>query len=115
MKRTTPITVVVLISAAALVGCGGDKPLTEQSFDSAADLRTAVAEAGVPCDNEEVNQGEGYKESINCGDNVWLTVFDNQEDKQARTERYDEQKSKYVSGENWVVVAPQESLDKIQD
>ncbi|GGG64074.1 hypothetical protein GCM10011374_29520 [Kocuria dechangensis] len=101
---------VLLLSA-----CGGSngESLTLQSFDSVVDLKSAVTETGVTCDSDQISRGEGYKESLKCGDNVWLTVFDGPEDKQARIETYEKQQSTYVQGENWVVVAPQTTLDKV--
>lgn len=106
-------------AAAALAGlitlsaCGSE-PITDRSFDSVGDLREAATDAGLECGGDEIVQGEGYKESMSCGDNVWLIVFDDDQQKSRRVSQYDDNGSNFLQGANWVVVAPQNALDQIE-
>ena len=86
---------------------------TGQSFDSVDELKNAVTDAGLTCDGGEAIEGDGYKESMSCGDNVWLVVFDDDGQQSEKVSQYEEDGSNYLEGENWVVVAPQDALDKI--
>ena len=115
MRRTMSMIVVTTAGLLGVTACGGSEnpTLTTQSFDSAMDLKAAVVDRGVVCNADTVAQGKGYKESLKCGDNVWLTVFESAADKEARIEAYDEQGSSYVQGQNWVIVAPEETLQKV--
>lgn len=111
MRRIVPLS-ASLASLLALCACG-DQTLTERRFESVTDLRAAVVDVGVACDSERISQGEGYAESLRCGQNVWLTVFRDEGQKDLRTDEYDEQGSTYIEGANWVVVAPEEILEQV--
>ncbi|KAA9393115.1 hypothetical protein FCK90_13775 [Kocuria coralli] len=111
--RRIPLSVAAsVVGLLALSACGSE-PLTERSFDSVADLRSAVTDQDLTCDSEDVVHGDGYKESMSCGDNVWLILFEDEQQKNARVDQYEESNSSYVDGPNWVVVAPQAELDRI--
>ncbi|MEW1978950.1 hypothetical protein AB0271_11320 [Kocuria palustris] len=101
--------------SAAEQSSGSEKPIdTDASFGSVDELRAAVTDAGLDCDAGDPIEGEGYKESMSCGDNVWLVVFDDEKQQSDKVAQYDEDGSNYLEGENWVVVAPQEALDKVR-
>lgn len=114
MLRTVPL-ILTTAGLLALTACGDAQgpSLSTQSFDSATDLQAAVEERGITCESGRPSEGEGYKESLKCGNNVWLTVFESSEDKRARIETYEQQRSTFVEGPNWVVVAPQQTLDEL--
>lgn len=113
MRRTVPP--ILAASLLALTACGdsGSPSLPSQRFDSVTELKDAVVERGVACESDRITSGDEFKESLRCGDNVWLTVFEGSADKHARIETYEQRKSTFMEGRNWVVVAPQETLDKL--
>lgn len=137
MRRLIPSVSALGITLLALTACGGggedpaggsssaaesapeqsessSQPVdTGQSLDSVDELKNAVTDAGLTCDGGEAIEGDGYKESMSCGDNVWLVVFDDDGQQSEKVSQYEEDGSNYLEGENWVVVAPQDALDKI--
>lgn len=111
MKRITK-TGIAIIGFFALVACG-NQTLSERSFDSVTELKSAATEAGVQCGSDDVFESEGAKESIKCGDGVWLSVFDTEDQKVERTNSYENRGTTYTQGPNWVIVGPEKAIQEV--
>jgi|GEM_PF-4959932 len=112
MPRGTALTVLAFISLLLASGCGSQQ-MTDKSVDSVSDLRSRITDLDVPCDSEKSFRTSGIKEAISCGGNVWLTVYENDEQKNARISEYKSKKNRYLEGSNWTVIGPQEQLEKL--
>lgn len=113
MRRAATTTLTAL-SLLALTACGGSSTsITDTSYDNVKDLKAAVTDAGLPCQSDSVFKGEGVKEAIKCGDKVWLGVYQDDKQKNARVDEYRKKENSFVAGPNWTVVAPQKELDKL--
>ncbi|WP_431695621.1 hypothetical protein [Kocuria rhizophila] len=112
MQLKTPLTLSALLPLVLLTGCSS-QTLTEKSMESVGALRAEVMQAGISCNTEKTFKTPDVKEALSCGDNVWLTVYQDESQKDARTTEYDAKKNHYVEGPNWTVVGPQEQLDKL--
>ncbi|MGO0577044.1 hypothetical protein [Ornithinimicrobium panacihumi] len=84
--------------------------LTSRSFDSVDELRTALVDAGVPCENPTTFSGPEFAEGLRCDGGVWLTTYEDDDSQAAKVEEYTAQGTNFVEGVRWLLVAPKAHL-----
>ena len=116
MKKIAPALLAVGLSL-AVTGCGGIEK--DATYESVSELREAILSADVECAGQRATgsfEGEDEEQIINCGDDLVLRVFENEDAKDTGTLWMLLSKTAHVEGPNWIVQTPNtEELTQVQE